>query len=204
MESQILIIPPWIRLHNKVAKLVVTVLLWCSGCCNSYTSSLGSPVWSVILYWVGKAQKIRTIKVLNVLWSFICFYNELSKPWSKEYVILNRFLNTVFVTSLGGGAEPAGAEAAAFWTCPWLLCCHLEQSELHPAGSGPLRGMVRQLQVASALTYSAMVATQEPLVTGHGGSQQGLAKELTRFYWRKILHSSNYSFDNTSTIFSFI
>lgn len=83
--------------------------------------SLGSPVWSVILYWVGKAQKIRTIKVLNVLWSFICFCNELSKPWSKEYVILNCFLNTVFVTSLGGGAEPAGAEAAAFWTCPWLL-----------------------------------------------------------------------------------
>lgn len=58
--------------------------------------------------------------------------------------------------------------------------------------SGLLRGVVRELQGALNLTCSAVVARQEPLITGHGGSQLGLAKELAPFYWRTTLHSSNY------------
>jgi len=45
MENEILLIPPWISLHNEVAKLVVTVLLWCSDCCDSYTLSLSDHQW---------------------------------------------------------------------------------------------------------------------------------------------------------------
>ena len=96
------------------------------------------------------------------------------------------------------GLDPQGAD------CPGFSCCPLEQSELHLVGSGPLRGMVRELQGAPTLTYSAMVATQKPLVTGHGGSQLSLAKELAPFYWRTTLHSSNYSFSNSSIVFNFV
>lgn len=56
-------------------------------------------------------------------------------------------------------------------------CCCLERGELCLVEPGLLRGVVRELQGALNLTYSAVVARQEPLEIGHGGSQLGLAKE---------------------------
>lgn len=89
-------------------------------------------------------------------------------------------------------------------TAPAFSCHLLEWGKLRLVESGPLRRVVKELQGAPTLTYSAMVATQEPLVAGHGGSQLGLAKELAPFYWRMTLHSGNHSFNNSSTIFSII
>lgn len=60
-------------------------------------------------------------------------------------------------------------------------------------GLGPLRGVMKVIHGASVLTYSAMVATQELLVTGRGGSQLSLTKDLAPFYWSTAAPSSNWS-----------